>query len=84
MLTLIALIIYGVCAHAVDTRDSYKRTNDKKYAGSMLAEIAKEFIQRSTTSSQVKIKRYYISNFDAIIIFKIFFNDSANSWFDWQ
>ncbi|KYN15096.1 Putative odorant receptor 13a, partial [Trachymyrmex cornetzi] len=31
----------------------YKRTNDKKYTGSMLAEIAKELVQRSTTSSQV-------------------------------
>ncbi|XP_028045105.1 uncharacterized protein LOC105839482 [Monomorium pharaonis] len=50
---LIALVFYDVCAHTVDIRrDSYNRANDKKY-GSMLAEIAKEFIQRSTTSSQV-------------------------------
>ncbi|EFN75514.1 hypothetical protein EAI_03538 [Harpegnathos saltator] len=28
-------------------------TSDKKYGGSMLAEIAKEFVQRSTSSSQV-------------------------------
>ncbi|XP_011175957.2 uncharacterized protein LOC105207959 [Solenopsis invicta] len=50
---LIVLVIYGVSAHTIDSRDSYPKTNDKKYAGSMLAEIAKEFIQRSTTSSQV-------------------------------
>ncbi|XP_012056666.1 PREDICTED: uncharacterized protein LOC105619755 [Atta cephalotes] len=50
---LIALVTYGVCAHTVDIREPYKRTNDKKYTGSMLAEIAKELVQRSTTSSQV-------------------------------
>jgi len=50
---LVALVIYGVCAHTADIRDLYKRSNDKKYVGSMLAEIAKEFMQRSTTSSQV-------------------------------
>ncbi|XP_071555736.1 uncharacterized protein [Temnothorax nylanderi] len=53
VLALVALVTYGVCAHTADIRDSYKRTNDKNYAGSMLAEIAKEFMQRSTTSSQV-------------------------------
>ncbi|XP_011882710.1 PREDICTED: uncharacterized protein LOC105570246 [Vollenhovia emeryi] len=53
VIALVALVTYGVYAHAADIRDSYKRTDDKKYAGSMLAEIAKEFIQRSTTSSQV-------------------------------
>lgn len=47
---LVALVIYGVGA---DIREPYKRINDKTYAGSMLAEIAKEFVQRSTTSSQV-------------------------------
>lgn len=58
---LIALITYGVCAHTVDIREPYKKTNDKKYAGSMLVEIAKELVQRSTTSSQViKIMHHYI------------------------
>lgn len=62
LFVLIALVIYGVCAHAVDIRDAYNKINDKKYAGSMLVEIAKEFMQRSTTSSQViKIMRHYIS-----------------------
>ncbi|XP_011690943.1 PREDICTED: uncharacterized protein LOC105451910 [Wasmannia auropunctata] len=50
---LVALVIYSVCAHTVDIREPYKRTNDQKYTGSMLAEIAKEFVQRSTTGSQV-------------------------------
>ncbi|XP_072753947.1 uncharacterized protein [Anoplolepis gracilipes] len=50
---IVVLIICGVYARTVDDRESYKGTSDKKYAGSMLAEIAKEFMQRSTTTSQV-------------------------------
>jgi len=54
---IVALVMCGVYARTADNRDSYKETNDKKYAGSMLAEIAKELMQRSATSSQViKIK----------------------------
>lgn len=53
MLALVALVTYGVYTHAADIRDPYKRINDKKYVGSMLADIAKELIQRSTTNSQV-------------------------------
>ncbi|XP_025270555.1 uncharacterized protein LOC112639769 [Camponotus floridanus] len=49
---IVVLVICGVYARTTD-RESYKRTSDKKYAGSMLAEIAKELVQRSTTSSQV-------------------------------
>lgn len=50
---LVTLVTYGVGIHTADIREPYKRINDKTYAGSMLAEIAKEFVQRSTTSSQV-------------------------------
>ncbi|XP_012223783.1 uncharacterized protein [Linepithema humile] len=50
---IVALVMCGVYARTADNRDSYRGTNDKKYAGSMLAEIAKELMQRSTTSSQV-------------------------------
>ena len=68
---LIALVTYGVCAHTVDIREPYKRTNDKKYTGSMLAEIAKELVQRSTTSSQViKIMHHYIKNYENMILSK--------------
>lgn len=57
---IVALVSCGVYARNVDNRDSYKGTDDKKYSGSMLAEIAKELVQRSTTSSQVsKNKNYY-------------------------
>ncbi|CAL1676440.1 unnamed protein product [Lasius platythorax] len=49
---IVTLIICGVYARTADNRESYKGS-DKKYAGSMLAEIAKELMQRSTTSSQV-------------------------------
>ncbi|GAB1866241.1 hypothetical protein CAJAP_07320 [Camponotus japonicus] len=49
---IVVLVICGVYARTTD-RESYKETSDKKYAGSMLAEIAKELVQRSTTSSQV-------------------------------
>lgn len=70
VLALIALVTYGVCAYATDVREPYKRINGNKYTGSMLAELAKEFIQRSTTSSQViKIKCYYVKSSD-VIIFK--------------
>lgn len=58
---IVALIICGVYARTAD-RESYKGINDKKYAGSMLAEIAKELVQRSTTSSQVmKMKPHYVT-----------------------
>ncbi|KAL0117894.1 hypothetical protein PUN28_008934 [Cardiocondyla obscurior] len=53
VLAVIALITYAACVNGADIRESYKRISDKKYGGSMLAEIAKEFIQRSTTGSQV-------------------------------
>lgn len=50
---IIGLIICNVYARTADNRDFYKETSNKKYTGSMLAEIAKELVQRSTTSSQV-------------------------------
>lgn len=50
---IVALVICGVYARTADNRDFYKETNDRKYAGSMLTEIAKELMQRSATSSQV-------------------------------
>ncbi|XP_014471305.1 PREDICTED: uncharacterized protein LOC106742651 [Dinoponera quadriceps] len=48
-----ALIICIVYARTTDNPDSYKETSNKKYGRSMLAEIAKELVQRSTTGSQV-------------------------------
>jgi len=66
---LVVLVTYGVCAHTADIRDFYKRSNDKKYVGSMLAEIAKEFMQRSTTSSQViKVVHHHTQKRVLIII----------------
>lgn len=55
VLVTVALATCIVCARNVDNRDSYKGVNNKKYGGSMLVEIAKELVQRS--SSQV-IKIY--------------------------
>lgn len=66
---IVTLIICGVYARTADNRESYKGS-DKKYAGSMLAEIAKELMQRSTTSSQViKIKRHYATIPNIMVIF---------------
>lgn len=55
---IVALVTCVMCARTADNRDSYN--SDKRYGGSMLAEIAKELVQRSTTSSQViKIIQLY-------------------------
>lgn len=43
----------NVYARTAENRDPYKTAGNGKYSGSMLTEIAKELVQRSTTSSQV-------------------------------
>ncbi|KAL6267445.1 hypothetical protein P5V15_000521 [Pogonomyrmex californicus] len=67
VLVLIALVIYGVCARTADSRDSYREANDKKYSGSMLAEIAKEIMQRSTTSQVLNLN---LSNLLLLLVLK--------------
>nr|XP_034183984.1 uncharacterized protein LOC117606079 [Osmia lignaria] len=53
LLIVVVLVSYGVQArNANDNREFNKETN-KKHGGSMLMEIAKELVQRSSTSSQV-------------------------------
>jgi len=72
MFVIVVLVICGVSARTTD-RESYKGTSDKKYAGSMLAEIAKELVQRSTTSSQVTSlfkNQAYISFSYKLILFQ--------------
>ncbi|KAL2716804.1 hypothetical protein V1478_014480 [Vespula squamosa] len=49
---IIFLLIYSATARNTNGQDFRKEINNKK-SGSMLAEIAKEFMQRSTTTSQV-------------------------------
>jgi len=53
VLIIVALMSYDVYARTAEDRNHYKTTRDRKYPGSMLTEIAKELVQRSTTSSQV-------------------------------
>jgi len=53
VLVIVALMSYDVYARTAEERNPYKTTRDRKYRGSMLTEIAKELVQRSTTSSQV-------------------------------
>ncbi|CAK9807084.1 hypothetical protein ANTPLA_LOCUS5148 [Anthophora plagiata] len=54
ILIIVGLMSYGVLARNADgNRDLHKETSNKKYGGSMLMEIAKELVQRSSTSSQV-------------------------------
>nr|XP_012150691.1 PREDICTED: uncharacterized protein LOC100879551 [Megachile rotundata] len=52
-LFVMAFVSYAVLARSAnDDRDFGKETN-KKHGGSMLMEIAKELVQRSSSSSQV-------------------------------
>ncbi|EZA49383.1 hypothetical protein DMN91_008925 [Ooceraea biroi] len=53
VLIVVALMSCDVYARTAEDRDPYKTVEDRKYSGSMLAEIAKELVQRSATSSQV-------------------------------
>ncbi|XP_076173393.1 uncharacterized protein LOC143149707 [Ptiloglossa arizonensis] len=51
---VMALVNYGVLARNTDNNRHFsKETTNKNYGGSMLMEIAKELVQRSTSSSQV-------------------------------
>ncbi|XP_053996123.1 uncharacterized protein LOC128885838 [Hylaeus anthracinus] len=53
-LILVTLVSCGVFARNTDNNhDFLKETHKKKYGGSMLMEIAKELVQRSSSSSQV-------------------------------
>lgn len=53
VLVIVALMSCNVYARTAENRDPYKTAGNGKYSGSMLTEIAKELVQRSTTSSQV-------------------------------
>ncbi|XP_017765417.1 PREDICTED: uncharacterized protein LOC108554594 [Eufriesea mexicana] len=54
ILVTLGLLIYGVLARNADgNREFFKETSNKRQAGSMLMELAKELVQRSSTSSQV-------------------------------
>lgn len=54
ILVALGLVSYGVLARNADSnREFFKETGNKKQGGSMLLEIAKELVQRSSTSSQV-------------------------------
>ncbi|KAG7199414.1 hypothetical protein KM043_014043 [Ampulex compressa] len=53
LLLVLGLATCGVLARSADNRDFQKESFSQKGAGSMLAEIAKELVQRSTSSSQV-------------------------------
>lgn len=51
---VMTLVNYGVLARNTDNNRHFsKETTNKNYGGSMLMEIAKELVQRSTSSSQV-------------------------------
>ncbi|XP_032685239.1 uncharacterized protein LOC116850732 [Odontomachus brunneus] len=65
---IIALVTCIVYARTNDDRDSYKGMSDKMYGGSMLTEIAKELVQRSTTGSQVL--NLNLSNLLLILVLK--------------
>ncbi|XP_029679540.1 uncharacterized protein LOC115245392 [Formica exsecta] len=66
---IVVLAICGIYARTADNRESYKGINDQKYARSMLAEIAKEIVQRSTTSSQVL--NLNLSNLLLLLVLKV-------------
>ncbi|XP_012346067.1 uncharacterized protein LOC105736359 [Apis florea] len=54
ILIVFGLVSYGVFARNADSnREFLKEASNKKHGGSMLMEIAKEIVQRSSTSSQV-------------------------------
>lgn len=54
VLAIVALMSCDVYARAAEDREPYRTAEDRKYSpGSMLTEIAKELVQRSTSSSQV-------------------------------
>ncbi|CAL7939523.1 unnamed protein product [Xylocopa violacea] len=52
---LVGLVSYGVLARNTDNNREYfaETSSDKRQGGSMLMEIAKELVQRSSSSSQV-------------------------------
>ncbi|XP_076237916.1 uncharacterized protein LOC143181417 [Calliopsis andreniformis] len=53
-LVIVSIVVCSVVARNADNKRGFlKETSDKKHSGSMLMEIAKELVQRSTTSSQV-------------------------------
>nr|XP_033333723.1 uncharacterized protein LOC117224723 [Megalopta genalis] len=53
-LIIMALVAYGVLGRTTDSKyDLFKETYNKKHGGSMLMEIAKELVQRSSSTSQV-------------------------------
>ncbi|KZC13490.1 PREDICTED: uncharacterized protein LOC107191512 [Dufourea novaeangliae] len=53
-LIVLALVMYGALARNTDSKqDFFNDAFNKKHGGSMLMEIAKELVQRSSTSSQV-------------------------------
>lgn len=55
ILIVFGLVSYGVLARNTDgNREFLKEASNKKHGGSMLMEIAKEIVQRSSTSSQVR------------------------------
>ena len=57
LLIMIAVVGCGVLARNADNhRDFVKETPSKKHSGSMLLEVAKELVQRSSSSSQVSGK----------------------------
>lgn len=54
ILIVVGLVSCGVIARNTDGNvDFLNETSSKKHGGSMLMEIAKELVQRSSTSSQV-------------------------------
>ncbi|XP_071860244.1 uncharacterized protein [Bombus fervidus] len=54
ILIIMGLVIYGVIARNMEgNKELLKEPNNKKHGVSMLIEIAKELVQRSSTSSQV-------------------------------
>ncbi|XP_078034383.1 uncharacterized protein LOC144468638 [Augochlora pura] len=53
-LIIMALVTYSVLGRTTDSKyDLFKETYSKKQSGSMLMEIAKELVQRSSSTSQV-------------------------------
>ncbi|XP_076287705.1 uncharacterized protein LOC143212628 [Lasioglossum baleicum] len=54
VLIVMALVTYGVLGRNTESKyDIFKKTYNKKHGGSMLMEIAKELVQRSSSTSQV-------------------------------
>lgn len=68
MLNARILIVFGLVSCGVFARNAdgnrefqfLKETSNKKHGGSMLMEIAKELVQRSSTSSQVRWYKKFI------------------------